>query len=284
MNRWQHLFILLITTLWGHAQDLHYSSVFEQNAFENIRRDTNIKHKLALFFAIDSLMNDSLFNQYYEALTLESQGQGFDRKPQRLFQEVKRVHLQHFDQEAVFPHLMGSKRFNCVSGTALLAFFLEQNGYRFHIEEMPFHVFLSVQHQGRGYILESTDTVLGFFRDNKTNRSMYSGDTIDNSMVFQMVGTQTGQRHGLVVKGEIDMMELAGLAYYNDAVGQVNRGNWRAAAHQLEKAFILYPSQRINELYKFTVIQLLNDHGLGMAAKEYYLKELLHHTYHVAVK
>ncbi|MBI3141827.1 MAG: hypothetical protein HYZ16_03250 [Bacteroidetes bacterium] len=284
MSRLAHILVLLLPSWWSQAQYVHYSSVFEQRAFENIQHDTNSKHKLALFFAIDSSMTDSAFNHYYEALTLESQGQGFDKKPQRLFQSVQDMHLQHFDQQAVFPEIMQSQRFNCVSGTALLAFFLEQNDYQYHIEEMPFHVFLSIAHKGKEYILESTDTAVGFFKDNEANRKMYSGDTIDNSVLFQLVGANTGQRYGLVVKGEIDLLELAGLAYYNDAVKLINQGKWRLAARQLEKAFILYPSQRINELYKYSIIQLLNDEHLGQKAMEYYLQELLKHTYQVAVK
>ena len=150
----------------------------------------------------------------------------------------------------------------------------------YSIEEQPSHVFLTATQNNRKYILETTDTEYGFLRDIKNNRRYYAPDTIDDSRIFKEIGEYSHLKDGqIIVKGSVSLKELAGLNYYNSAIGYINASNFEKAVVQLQKAYYLYPSERIKEATKYCILKVMENPEVGTDLKVKYHQTLLNLTY-----
>jgi hypothetical protein len=62
-------------------------------------------------------------------------------------------------------------------------------------------------------------------------------------------------------------MELAGLQYYNDAITHFNQQAFGVAVNQLTKAFVLYPSERIDALRELSIDLAYKTYGYNFQLK-----------------
>ncbi|MBI1184843.1 hypothetical protein GC194_11250 [bacterium] len=280
MKKTLHILLFIPLLALGQVQEFTYNSLFEKQVFSSLSDSQDLKTELALFFAIDSTATESVFNANYNELMAFNKARKLNKNVHRLFYETQSTYLINFVQHVAFPKIFSDSAFNCVSGSALLAFLLDYNGFSYSIEEMPYHVFVTAVNKRRKFILESTDSQYGYLPDNRQNRRIYRPDTIDNSAIFKEIGEYSKLQNGeIIVKGTVTLRELAGLNYYNDAVNLINRGKFVKAVHQLQKAYFLYPSQRVNEVTKYVLLQLLDNPNLSKEQKLPYYQMLMAHTY-----
>ncbi|NJM25665.1 MAG: hypothetical protein HC859_09415, partial [Bacteroidia bacterium] len=80
-----------------------------------------------------------------------------------LFYKVHRTFLKQYRLSEPFNGLFNSGSYNCVSGTALYAFFLDQLGYAVRICETRYHIFLlTYLSDSTSVLFEATDPLDGF--------------------------------------------------------------------------------------------------------------------------
>lgn len=163
-----------------------------------------------------------------------------------LFYRVHHKYLKNYSQYSSLTSLMENGNYDCVSGTALYAHLLGQLGFAYHIFETEYHIYLLVETKDGSVLIESTDPATGFVnlpRKIDERIRIYKSD---------------GQgRH----QGEIGLVELAGLQYYNLAIDAYNNHQPYEALKFLEEGLELYPSHR---LFDF---QAVIYEAIGVSAK-----------------
>lgn len=276
------LISMLLFASFGFCQlpDSIFISSFEKEAFENFTNDSSLKSQLSLFMTTSEGMNWSNFEAQYEELLTFNQENQLGQSPKKLFHTVQDSFLGVYQEAALMNELFDDSIFSCVTGSALIAFYLQLNGFEYKIEEMPEHVFLTTEFKNRTYLLESTDPQFGFLKDNKLNRNDYEPDSLDNNHIFKLISSYSHLgKGGILVKSEITLYELAGLNHYNEAVKAVNVDDYVSAARNLEKALYLYPSKRIAEMYKYCLIQLVDNKTIEFDRRSLYLNRLYSLSY-----
>lgn len=146
-----------------------------------------------------------------------------------LFHFLHRKYLKTYEKNATWHHLFQKGTYNCVSGVALFAYFLEKSGLSYQIYETENHVFLCVPTQeGTNILIETT----AFF----TN------------------GLQIFQANSLLVSdftnlSAISFENLIGIFYYNEAVKAYEKENFVASLTYANKAYRFYPCDRNKKIF-----------------------------------
>jgi hypothetical protein len=148
--------------------------------------------------------------------------------------------------------LLQDGKYDCLTGTALYAIILSELGVDYSIYEFDFHVFLVASVNGDSVLLESTDPYYGFVNrsdqiSKHINQYLTGEESPQNSNA--PVGSN-GHQYSSHINNRITLNELAGLQYFNLAINAFNQGEVELASSLLNKANLLYPSQRIKEIQK----------------------------------
>lgn len=270
---------------FAQLPDSLFVSDFEAKTFATFTQDSSLKSQVALLVASNENTTEESFEEFYSQLLGFNQRHPLSKSPRKLFHIVQDSFLTQYQETAYLTEVFQDSSFSCVTGSALLAFYLELNGFEYKIEEQPEHVFVSATFKNRTYLLESTDEQFGFLKDNRVNRSQYHPDTLDNNYVFKLISSYSHlDKKGIVVKNEVSLYELAGLHYYNQAVAALNDKNFLQASQNLEKAHYLFPSQRISEMYKYCLLQLIDDKTLPFNSRKLYLNRLSELAYPLSAR
>lgn len=263
------------------TEDLSFHSSFEKGIFEKIEQGEEINH-LALLMASDAAVDSQMFLSASRTLDSFNLRKRLFRSPNRLFYHLQRKYMASFKHYDGFVKLFTDTTFNCVTGTALLAYMYQKNDFQYVIHERPYHTYLTVQKGRKTFVAESTDEYFGFRRMTQNVQEIYDDDTVDTNPIFQMLGNYPQlPKDGFTIYNEISLSELCGLLYYNEAVRLLQYGELDEAIVQLEKAFFLYESERIMTLLKFILMVRLNSDISLETKKCYYAKlERYQNIYH----
>ncbi|MDN3203811.1 hypothetical protein [Algoriphagus sediminis] len=245
--------ILLISPRVLHSQDVSKQEI--RAAFlSDLERDLwekGVDEPFNLFQAVDA---QKLERDLWEKLITE-----LDAKKDRtrkdynfiraLFQKSHKRLFKDYQQHATFNETLTTGKFDCVSGSAALGMLLSRYGYDFDIIETDYHVFIMVELEDRDIILESTLPVGGLISrssDVKAYLDSYKPkeDAKLNSLNTR-IGTTEIELGDNSIFRKVNLTQLAGLLYYNDAIFDFNSQKYESAAIQLTKAYSLYESDRI---------------------------------------
>ena len=200
---------------------------------------------LRLFLAIDPILQETHYAERKEAFEsiIEKLYSIKDRASddlvflEKMFYRVHRKQLGWYEGYTTVSDVLQSKKYDCLSGTALYALILDYLGYDYTIQEFDFHIFLVLNIEGVPVLLEPTDPYDGFVtdRDEIALRYRKALKSVEESGNFQKT----------YIQNEISLQQLAGLQYYNQAVDSFNNGHFKEATDLIMKAEMLYPSERI---------------------------------------
>lgn len=263
MSKWIYIIALQVLAFTASSQipfeELSFHSSLEQNVFKSLSYQKSEVDLLALYMASDPNVTYSDVEKSKKTLDSFVTTRKLDKNPERLFYATKYRYMENFEEYPVFTSMLDDSSFNCVTGSALLAYLYSQNQADFTIHEHPHHVYLTVAKKNKRFLAESTDEYFGFRKMTSTWETVYQQDSFDTSPIFKTLSAYNGiPQTGYRVDNEITTIELAGLIYYNSAAVDVNKGDYVKAIEKLEKAFYLYPSARIMTLLKFCLITELN--------------------------
>lgn len=165
----------------------------------------------------------------------------FQKSHQRLFKK--------YQQHSTFNEMLSKGNYDCVSGSAALGILLDRFGFSYDIIETDYHVFILAEVGGKKIVLESTLPVGGMITQSSEVEkylASYAPNQKESSKVFnqRLAGTEASQLDNSIFR-KVNLQELAGLQFYNDAIVHFNTQQYQMAIEQLEKAYLLYPSERV---------------------------------------
>jgi hypothetical protein len=171
-----------------------------------------------------------------------------ERFLQYMYYKVHNKYLKRYTQYPDFLSLFEAGQYDCVTGTALYAYLLDALGYTYTIQELKYHIYLlvwprDIQNDSRQacFLIESTDPQYGFV----SNRSDIQKRIQWYHNEENPATANANYQYNFQINNTINLVELAGLAYYNSAVAHYNQQHFARAITQLKKAKFLYESQRM---------------------------------------
>lgn len=245
--------------------------VFESEAEQTIWK-TKPADPYSYFTALDaqSLSKDT---KWIELLS-ELEGKA-SKKPDQLslvrtiFQKSHQRLFKKYEQHSSFNTMLNEGKYDCVSGSAVLGILLEKFGFTYDIIETDYHVFIQVIVEGKPVILESTLPIGGMITA-PSEVEKYLGSYLPKNQKAQvsfnqrLAGTQSSPMVENSIFRKVKLIELAGLQYYNDAIVHFNNQEFGQAVHQLSKAYLLYPSDRIEGLRELSIDLAFKTYGYDL--------------------
>lgn len=158
-----------------------------------------------------------------------------------MFYKVHRKLLKEYSKYTNLFDLFETGVYNCATGTAVYGLLLDAFDIDYKIHETPYHVFLMVYTDNHkdSVLIESTDPQ-GFI-DNKKEIA----EALDayrqpvDSVKSHTFDTINIQEH-------INLRQLAGLNYFNQAISHYNHQQFSKALQYLDQANNLYPAERMD--------------------------------------
>lgn len=175
----------------------------------------------------------------------------------QVFEKTHQNLLKKYEQHSTFNSMLKEGRYDCVSGSAALGLLLERYGYSFDIVETDHHVFIVVHLGVQKVILESTLPVGGLIATpSEVEKYLDSYKPSKYAQLKELnqrlAGPEIDYSNNSIFR-KVDLKELAGLQYYNDAIVHFNSQAFGQAVDQLSKAYLLYSSDRILGLRELSI-------------------------------
>ncbi|GMQ25757.1 hypothetical protein Aoki45_24390 [Algoriphagus sp. oki45] len=267
------LLILSGLVLQGKAQELLGSSeglVFSTEV-EKALWDEGDSNLFQLFRAVQakSEYSSDSWVELVEELDSKAQKSGDQLALLRqIFQKTHQRLLKKYEQHSSFNAMLSEGKYDCVSGSAALGLLLERYGFEFDIVETDYHVFLVVNLDGKKIVLESTLPVGGMITaPSEVQNYLIAYQPEKNAQRYSLNQTIAGPVVDYSDNSTfriVTLRELAGLQYYNDAIVHFNKQAYGKAVDQLSKAYLLYPSDRIDGLRDLSIDLAYKSYGYDL--------------------
>ncbi|WP_051286999.1 hypothetical protein [Algoriphagus mannitolivorans] len=263
-------FILIGFALSAKSQDivsgdekLTFESEVEKTLWQKGQEDV-----FQLFLAVEA--SESTSSSNWEKLVIEldelaSKNQDELKLLRQIFQKTHQRILKKYEIHSSFSATLNSGKYDCVSGSAALAILLDRYRIEYDIIETDYHVFLVAKIDGKEIILESTLPVGGMITSPSEVANYLKSYTAANEAPLRefnqrLAGPQVDYKDNSIFR-KVNLRELAGLQYYNHAIVQFNSQAFGKAVHQLSKAYLLYPSERIEGLRELSIDLAFKTYG-----------------------
>ncbi len=239
--------LLLSSYSWGQ---LSYHSAFEKAAFTandplKIILSSQPDIDKAKFSEIKSDL-DELVNKLKDKSA--SYRGDHDAFLEWAFYYVHRKKLGWYENYVSFGDLFIGKKYDCLTGTILYSYLLDQLDYKFSIYELDYHIFMVVHLDGKNVLLEATDPLDGYVNDSTEIQERIDQFMADGNSIIDIRGVgeiEKGLQGSYAIKETVDLQRLAGLQYFNLAVKAFTEKQFEVAHSNILKAEKLYPSDRI---------------------------------------
>jgi hypothetical protein len=247
-----------------------YYSDFERNNFENYLK-SNKADVFALSLSVDSFANLSNEKAYRESMRkyLSSIKSDVNRiqieksKINKVFKTASASYFVQYDINSYCSKFYTEGKFNCVTGSLFFSFLMDSLYIPYIIKEKPSHVFILAYPNTFSIPVESTDPNLISFIPNETFKKNYVDFLVDSKIILKSdvnsKGTEAIFNENYYSDKNIKPIELVGLLYTNSGINYLNDKNYLKAIQQFEKAYILYPSERIRFLLEVSLIDLADN-------------------------
>lgn len=285
------IFYLLATSLFAQELKLAVSPIPkfqsdpEKEAFEKlIERDFESEFKLLYFLKAYENSDQESKHAHSVRAFVEKIRPKVDKakKPEKKIKIIhKAVHqefLKKYVLQNAFQDIFIRGEYNCVSATALYALVLQELRIPFSIQETPAHVFLVAYPETVLVALESTDPQIGYVVYDAKFKQQY----INQLRKMKVISEQEYQSKGIEALFEemyfdnqdISLPELIGLQYYNDGLYLMEQEAYDKSLSQFEKAYSLYPSERIAFLIYNNLLLLVDEKPFTDSSYVDYLAKL----------
>ncbi len=156
--------------------------------------------------------------------------------------------LGKYKENSLMYQVFDDGTYNCVSSTAIIGWFFQQLEIPFSIRERPSHVYLIAYPKSDNIPVEPTAPELGYFKFNLRFKRFYV-DFLHNTGVISDREMEEVDFEYLFAKyyfadTDIDLRQLAGIQYANDAIYNLEQDRYKRALQQFEKSYFLNPDQR----------------------------------------
>ncbi|MEB2773714.1 hypothetical protein SYJ56_00250 [Algoriphagus sp. D3-2-R+10] len=234
----------------GISGDLRFDNISEKELWE-----AGHENPYLLFRAVqaDRSLSDEKWDELVAGLDKKYKKKGTHINILRqVFQKSHQLLFKTYEQHSTFNDMLDEGRYDCVSASAALALLLDRYGFEYKVVETDYHVFIVVNYEDMDIILESTLPVGGMITA-PSEVALYlegykAGDSVQLKSLNQRLGAQKVDLSDNAIFRKVNLTQLAGLQYYNDAISHFNEQSFEKASKQLNKALVLYNSERIEGL------------------------------------
>ncbi|WP_157243521.1 hypothetical protein [Algoriphagus resistens] len=230
--------------------ELRFESNSERELWEAGQQDPYL-----LFRAVQA--EKSLSDKKWSNLVAELD-QKFEKKGahinvlRQIFEKSHQQLFKTYQQHSTFNAMLDEGKYDCVSASAALALLLDRYDFDYKVVETDYHVFIVVSIEGKDIILESTLPIGGMITAPSEVVSYLEGYNVGDSVQLksfsQRLGAPKVDLSDNAIFRKVNLTQLAGLQYYNDAISHFNEQSFEKATSQLTKALKLYNSERIEGL------------------------------------
>lgn len=249
-----------------------YFSEYERMSFENF-----LKFKkadiLALSLCVDSTANQKNENVYREAITtyLHTNQRIFDKianeksKINKVFKTAQQTFFTQYDSNAIASNFYTDGKYNCVTGSVFFSIIMDSLKIPYTIKEIPTHVFLLAYPTTFSLPIESTDPNMKILIPDEAFKKRYVDFLVDSKLIqksdIATKGVETIFNEKYYSTVDIKPVELVGLQYFNSGISYLSDNNYKSAFQQFEKAYLLYPSERIRYVLELSLLAFMGNMG-----------------------
>ncbi|WCO00317.1 hypothetical protein [Psychroserpens ponticola] len=265
-----------------------YSSNYEEDIFNNIKKDSINYKFFESLLAIDPSMTPELASDY--KLEVNSIIKSVPPKEKKEKKEKKRIEKLYDDLHdtffikyrlnAYFNDIFENGTYNCVTATALYSYVFEELNIPYHVKETPSHVFLVVYPNTYKIYLETTvPGQYGFI----TPKESEIKKIVDELISYKLVTSDEVSKKGYLKfyedyfygKEYIDKRALIGMQYYNKGLIDFENEANDEALNNFKKTKIFYSSPLIDPIIKNIMFINVNELEFNTKKDVDYLIELL---------
>lgn len=246
MEKFIFILLLIINPIYQgwcqNTEEIKFHSELERQFFQ-----ASEYNAFDLFIASDSSVDIHKYNKFNNEFrvminqfkTLKSKSKSDLFLLEKLFYKIHRKHLGWYKNYVSLSEIFKSKNYDCLTGTAFIALILEELAIEYKILEFDFHIFLIAQLNESRVLIEATDPLYGFVKNESEIESRINKALLNNEISQQYLHTY--------LQNEINLLDLAGLQYYNLAVDLFNNQQYKKANQFIKKASLLNSNERIRK-------------------------------------
>ncbi|WP_439481955.1 hypothetical protein [Cyclobacterium plantarum] len=197
------------------------------------------------------------FSDLYELLEKDFRKFGNSEKMvKNIFYRAHQKLFHRYQQFTLERDALDQGLYDCVSGSLILAALLDHFGFAYEVKETSYHVFLQVRLEDRLVLLEVTDPREGFIADPDQKERYLRDFTLNPDNI------RTGEKKltsfmAPDIFRTIDLENLLGLQYFNQAIRYFNEGNPLAAYQFSITALKYHDTERIRDFSHFLKQELM---------------------------
>ncbi len=261
--------------------DLRFNSDFEKQTFLDFIRGS--ENYIALTACIDPKTNEReviLYHDWIQEIVQEIKNKKFyERKEEKKIKIIKdhldKAFFSQYEPNATFDDLFRFGYYNFITACVLYTLVLEELNLPYVIKEATTYLYveafpstikipLKPPSKDYRYYIFDHDTRLRFVDYLKNIR-------VIDDQTFRSTSSKILFEENYFANEPITFRELIGLQYFNDAVKYMDQLNHEKAYFQLEKAYVLYPTCKIQFLLLVTLNAVLKNIDYTNQTELYFL-------------
>lgn len=255
-----------------HLSEVSFTSNYEKAQLFKLVKDKNKTTLLPLLLATSTASNEELSKSIESRISslasrLESDGlakKKNEKKIKTVYNEIHAAFLKKYQEDVRFNDIFLNGNYNCVTASALYALVFDQLGITYEVKEEPTHVYLLAYPNTDNILVETTSPLRGFlvfdnqfklnFIEALKNQKIIGNAEMANKSTDELFNTYYFKRD------KLDLQQLVGIHYCNDALFKKDKNDIKGAFQQMEKALLLYKAPKTE--------YLLMQFGVELLAKE----------------
>ncbi|MBN2395975.1 MAG: hypothetical protein JXC36_05890 [Candidatus Atribacteria bacterium] len=266
--------LFIMTGIHGYSSTIDttlFSDKFEENTFRHYLDSVRID-PIDLFLCLDyekqkATATDKRLKELI--IVLEQKGirnKNLKKQINLIYSYVHANLLKKYVEDIYFYDIFSNGHYNCVTASALYALLLEHFNIEYIVKETPQHVYLIADPGNSKVVIESTLPNKGVYvYDEKAKRDfilfLANNKTISQEELNSHSVDELFEEHYDKNK-TINIYQLAAIQYYNKAVFQMQNSRFNEAAKNLEKAYLIYPSNMIKYNLNAALANIINEQNL----------------------
>lgn len=275
-------------------KDLSFQTSYERDAFYSI----NISERpyyAHLLISSDSCssrdfedINRSISRQISSYSNYQKFGKLSDKKKiKKIYGEVHESFLNKYELTCSFNSLFKKGDYNCVTASAFYGIIFNQLGIPFSIKESFDHVYIVTYPETSSIIVESTDPQRGYYVYDERTKVQFVDFMKESKIIsqdeFDQKSTSELFNEYYYREEEINLLQLVGVQYYNNAADYLEEEQYENAFKMAEKAYYLHPNDRIGYLLLIAAVNVLEDcNYTDIHYADYIYKVARYHKYGIS--
>lgn len=261
-------FLLCFACIYAQTETLlpgDYTTAYEQEIFN--KKDATHLEMLLAMGSKASAQRTQQVKQEIDAFVQEIKSSNLmrmseEKQMKELHQKVRNKFLTTYKYITPFHEIFETGQYNCVSATALFALVLEQLDIPYNIQQLPTHVYIMAYPDTKAISVEMTAIKDASYMPARKDVSKAVGILIDLGLATSEDVKKAGETaiYNMFYNpnGVVDLEQLAGIQYLNEAITALNEGHYETAFTAICKTEKLYDVKR-TQLFKTEVLYYVLD-------------------------